>query len=279
MNRSFKLICLLAGGLGLAGLSAGAAGEKFLSKEEALKQLTAVTSVKSRIDHFISWTAGYDVNNVNRVKLVPAFLALRATPKRIPPDGRTVLEITAAINDPGGLANISGVRADLTNIGRFSNMSLVDNGLFGDKKAGDGIFTLQANVDPRIALGEKEVPVTAVNRKGWLAMAKANIDVEKNPRILKFQADQARYAPGSTVILTLQLDNPGNLRDIQKVLVDLSFLGLGRLFPMQKIDNGIYSFELVVPASSPPGAKRIPVLITNAIGGQAQGEVLFEVVP
>lgn len=152
--------------------------EEVLSKGDAIAMLSAAKFVQAKIGDLFSWTIGYDIGRVNRVKLVPSIRYIHAAPIAIPPDGMTVLEVSAAVEDPGGLLNISGVRADLSSIGKLQNSILVDNGLWGDKVAGDGIYTLQTNVNPSIPIGDKEIPVAAANKKGWVALSKASIMVD-----------------------------------------------------------------------------------------------------
>jgi len=149
-----------------------------LTRAEVIKYLSASDQVKKKLSDLVSWTVGYDVSKINRAKLTPIISFVRVIPGRVAPDGRTIVEITAAVDDPGGLKNISGVRADLSAIGQLSNTILVDSGLFGDKKAGDGLFTLQTTIPTDVAFGLKELPVSAANKKGWLALSKATLDVE-----------------------------------------------------------------------------------------------------
>lgn len=155
-----------------------APAEEVLSKGEAVAMISATDFMKNKIGDLLSWTIGYDMNKVNRMRLVPSFRYITAVPRRVPPDGRTILELSAAVEDPMGLLNISGVRADLTSIGKLQNMTLVDNGLWGDKIAGDGIYTLQSNISPSTPIGEKEIAVAAANKKGWLAISKTSVAVD-----------------------------------------------------------------------------------------------------
>lgn len=158
--------------------AAGAPAEEVLSRGEAIAMISATDFVKNKIGDLLSWTIGYDMNRVNRMRLIPSFRYITAVPKRVPPDGRTILELSAAVEDPLGLPNISGVRADLTSIGKLQNMTLVDNGLWGDKIAGDGIYTLQSNISPATTVGDKEIAVAAANKKGWLAVSKTSVAVD-----------------------------------------------------------------------------------------------------
>ncbi|MFA4858404.1 MAG: hypothetical protein WC636_03910, partial [Candidatus Margulisiibacteriota bacterium] len=141
--------------------------KKYLTKGDAVAFLTASDFLKNKIGALLSWTIGYDISKVNRAKVVPVINYILAIPRKAPPDGRTIIELQASVDDPGGLVNIQGVRADLSEIGKLSNMMLVDNGLWGDAKAEDGIFTIQTNVSLSVSLGEKEVAVAVANQKGW----------------------------------------------------------------------------------------------------------------
>ncbi|MBI5701122.1 hypothetical protein HZC34_04655 [Candidatus Saganbacteria bacterium] len=157
--------------------AAPAFADEALTKGEAISRLSATDFIKNKIGDLFSWTIGYDLSRVNRIKLVPNIKYIKAIPRSIPPDGRSVLEISAGVEDPMGLPNLSGVRADLSSIGRLSNTILVDNGLWGDRVANDGIYSLQSNIDPSVQVGNKEIPVAAANKQGWLAVTKTTIIV------------------------------------------------------------------------------------------------------
>ncbi|MDD5594611.1 MAG: hypothetical protein PHG97_07740, partial [Candidatus Margulisbacteria bacterium] len=158
VNKYFLtlIIVIVLNGAGLyAGPAAAqkkAGAEEAMTKGEAIQLLSTTDFMKQKIGELLSWTVGYDVSKVSRVKLTPTINYLRAVPRKLPPDGRTIMEVEASVDDPGGLINIAGVRADLSSIGRLPNTMLVDNGLYGDKKAGDGVYTLQATVSPKISL-------------------------------------------------------------------------------------------------------------------------------
>jgi hypothetical protein len=262
--------------------------EKYLTKGEAAVLISATDFMREKIGALLSWTIGYDITKVNRTRLIPVINYVLAVPKAVPPDGRTVLEIKASVDDPSGLKNISGVRADLTALGRLPNMMLVDNGLWGDEKAGDGVYTLQTSVSPKIEIGGKEIPVAAANKKGWLAMAKTSLEVAKSPRILKAQALPQKIVKGKTtaVLLVVEVYNPGRIEDLTSVTVDLEPLGGAREVPLY--NNGSHGdkvalddvFSLVWEVRDPvsEGIKRLPVAATNALGSRATGEMLLEVV-
>ncbi|MFH1826068.1 MAG: choice-of-anchor X domain-containing protein [bacterium] len=289
-ERKFNIIYLIIIALIMAG-SAGAENKassgKVMTKGEAIKLLSTTDFMKKKIGELVSWTIGYDISKVTRVSLIPTINYIKVLPRKVPPDGRTIVEIIASVDDPGGLGNISGVRADLSSIGRLPNTMLVDNGLFGDTKAADGIYTLQTNVSPRIKLGSKQVPVAVANKKGWLAMAKTSLDIKKNPVIINpsLKPDQARADGRSVVTVSAQIDNPGRLQDLRQVSANLT--GLGYQEPLLLNDDGqrgdvvagdqIYSAQFKVPSELVAGEYRLELVATNLAGGRAVEELVLKV--
>ena len=273
----------LSASLGGAVQAAEKAETQYMTKGEAIQLLTTSDFVKQKIGELLSWTIGYDISKVSRVRLTPTINYILATPKKSPPDGRTIIEIQASVDDPGGLGNISGVRADLSSIGRLANTTLVDNGLFGDKQANDGIYSLQTTVSPRIVLGSKDIPVAVANKKGWLALAKTTLDVRKNPSLVEIKITPDKIvADGRTIYtLTAKVDNPGRIEDVESVAADLSPFGLPN--PMVLVNNGTagdaaagddtWTVRFSIPASVPAGSYIIPISVRNLAGGEANGQL------
>lgn len=249
-----------------------------LTKGEAIMKISAADFIKKKIRDLYSWAVGYDLSKVNRIKLLPIINFIKAFPRQVPPDGRTILEIVASVDDPEGLSNIRGVRADLSKIGRLPNMMLVDTGLYGDEKSGDGVFTMQASVRQDIPLGDKEIQVAASNKKGWLALSKTTIVIAKNPEILEAYPEKLRIKRGDTLTLVVRVDNPGRLEDVKNVSIDLSTLGLDPKYPLRKKEAGIYFGRIRIPETVSTGMKTLPISVTNQVGGTAFSEILFEVI-
>ena len=259
-----------------------AGAEETMTKGDAVMMLSASDFMKQKISELVSWTVGYDVSKVSRVKLTPTINYIKIVPHRTPPDGRTVLALEASVDDPGGLANISGVRADLSAIGRLANTALVDNGLYGDRVAGDGVYSLQTSVATKIGLGNKDITVAVANKKGWLALAKTTLDIEKNPTILeaKLEPDRARAGSGTRIKITVTVNNPGRPEDINGVTADLSALHLSER--SQLVNNGTqgdveagdrtWSLDFTLKDDVAAGTFVVPVQVTNIIGGLAVGQ-------
>jgi len=235
--------------------------------------------MKKKINDLISWSTGYDISKVNRVRLTPTINYVQVLPHRSPADGRTILDIVASIDDPAGLSNIAGVRADLSSIGRLPNTLLVDNGLFGDQNANDGIYTLQTSVSPKIEIGNKDIQVAAANKKGWLALAKTSMAVQNNPLIQEaiFIPDKIRVGTTSAVIIAVKLENPGRIEDIRSVTANLKSLSLSESAALRNdgqegdetAGDHVWSISLVAPGGLNPGSYSIPIEVINRSGGSA----------
>jgi hypothetical protein len=289
-QKSINFLILLTVGwsLAFAGFSPSQAQDekKALTRGEAIMLLSATDFVKNKIGELLSWTVGYDVSKISRVKLTPTINFIKATPRRLPPDGRTILEIVASVDDPGGLGNISGVRADLSSIGRLPNMMLVDNGLYGDEKSADGIYTLQTSVSTKIDLGAKEIAVAVANKDGWLALAKTNLDVKKNPVInkIKLSPESVRADGKSAVILTVRVDNPGRIQDIKSVEADLKALGYAQRLALrndgregdEKAKDDVFTLQFVVPDFVRAGDYPVTVAVYNLAGGFDSGDLTLK---
>ncbi len=264
-----------------------AEAEEALTKGEAAMLLSASDFMKKKIGTLLSWTIGYDISRVSRIKLTPTINYIMAAPKRVPPDGRTILEIVASVDDPGGLINIAGVRADLSSIGRLPNTMLVDNGLFGDQKAADGIYTLQTSVSSKIKFGAKEVPVAVANKKGWLALAKTTLDIKVNPAIIEasFIPERVRAGSPDPVTLKVKIENPGRIEDLEKVTADLRSFGYEELVFLRNDGRGgdtvagddIFCVQFVVPDFVAGGKYSIRVGASNFAGGYGFTDVVLSV--
>ena len=248
--------------------------DEVMTKGQAIMLLSATDFMKQKIGELVSWTVGYDVSKVNRVKLTPTINYIKAVPRQVPPDGRTVLDLLASVDDPGGLANIAGVRADLSSIGRLPNTMLVDNGVYGDKQAGDGVYTLQTNVSTKATLGMKDITVAVANKKGWLALSKTTLDIEKNPTILeaKLEPDRAPVGGGTPIKITVTVNNPGRPEDVNNVTADLSSLHLSERSQLINSGGNTWFLEFALKNDVQAGTYVVPVQVTNIIGGLAVGQ-------
>jgi hypothetical protein len=280
-------LTLLGSGPAYAQVTREAETPEKLTKGEAVMLLSATDFMKKKIAALLSWTIGYDISKLSRVRLTPSINYVKVVPRRVPPDGRTVFDLVASVDDPGGLGNISGVRADLSSIGRLPNMMLVDNGLFGDEQADDGIYTLQSSIPSQIEVGPKEVAVAVANKKGWLALAKTSLNIKKDPSIIEasFTPERARADGREIVNLTVKIDNPGRIEDLKQVTADLRALGYTQLLLLRDdgregdlvAGDGIFSLRFTIPDFVKAGNYNIRVGVSNLATGYAAADLILKV--
>lgn len=279
--------CLFLVTKGPAYAEQKAAAEEYLTKGEVIQLLSATDFMKKKAGELFSWTTGYDISKISQVRLTPTINYVKVIPKKVPPDDRTVLGVFASVDDPGGLAGIAGVRADLASIGRLPNTMLVDSGLFGDEKAEDGVYTLQTSVSSKISLGYKDIPVSVTNKKGWLALAKTTLEVKKNPAIIEaWVSPEKALADGRTLVtITVRVDNPGRIEDVRSVTANLWALGLSERTPLRNdglegdlmAGDDTWALQFTLASSVAAGGYSIPIEVTNLAGGAAVGAVAMTV--
>jgi hypothetical protein len=201
------------------------------------------------------------------------------SPVKLPPDDRTVLLLTAKVSDPKGSDNIKGVRADLSSIKKLPNMMLVDNGLWGDTKAGDGIYTLQTSVGYDVDKGSKDLPVAVANNAGWVAVASTNIAVETNPIINYAKAEPATINGDNpnNVTFSALIINPGRQEDLKDVTIDLGAVGMDNNINANVLGDRLYGVQATLKPGISKGMKKIKIKATNIYGGQSQEDIVLTV--
>jgi hypothetical protein len=253
--------------------------KKTISRADVIEKLSASDFLKKKIGDLLNWGVGYDLSKINRTNLAPTISYIHATPVKLPPDDRTVLLLTAKVSDPKGPDNIRGVRADLSEIKKLPNMMLVDNGLWGDIKSGDGIYTLQTSVGYDVDKGSKDIPVAVANNAGWVAVSNTNIAVETNPIISSQKSVPAVVSANdpTNVSLSASVVNPGRQDDLKDVTIDLSPIGMDNNMRMQVTVDRIYGVDVTVRPGISKGLKKLKVKATNIYGGQSQDDILLTV--
>jgi hypothetical protein len=255
--------------------------QKIMTRSQVIEKLSAADFVKKKIGDLLNFGTGYDITKINRTNLAPTISFIKLTPIKVPPDNRTVVLLTAKVTDPRGPDNINGVRADLSTINKLPNMMLVDNGLWGDASAGDGVYTLQTSVGYDVQSGSKDIPVAVSNKLGWVALGKTGLDVQQNPRIIEAKSDPTyTKADGTTILLlTVRTDNPGRQEDIKEVVIDLRPIGGDnnvRMIRNEK-ENNLFYLSTTVKEGIGIGLKTLSIRTTNINGGSGSGELLLEV--
>ena len=263
------------------------AKDKTLTRAEVIEKLSATDFFKKKIGDLLNWSVGYDITKINRTNLAPTLSWIKVVPEKAPPDDRTVVVLTAKVSDPSGLDNIKGVRADLSSIDKLPNMMLVDNGLWGDIKANDGVFTLQTNVGFGVPSGTKDIPVAVANKSGWVAIGRTDLDVESNPVIAETQAipPSVRADGHAAVLLTAKIENPGRQEDLGEITIDLTSIGGESNVRMwddgthgdARAGDSIFSVSVIPKAGISSGTKKLPVRVSNIYGGTSEGGITLMV--
>lgn len=259
------------------------AKEKTVTKVEVIEKISTADFFKKKIGDLLSWSVGYDITKINRTNLAPTISYITVTPQKAPPDDRTIVMLSAKVSDPSGLDNIKGVRADLSAIDKLPNQMLVDNGLWGDQKANDGVFSIQTTVGEGVQSGSRDIPVAVANKSGWVAVGRTNIDVRSNPVISEGKAvPPSIHADGKTgVLLSARVENPGRQEDLRDVTIDLTSIGMESKVSMWddgthgdvKAGDMIFSLAVVPKEGTGAGTKTLRVSASNAYGGSSEGEI------
>lgn len=291
-NKTGNIIIAAALLFYLAGsvITQPAAGQKdrFVTRGEMAVKLSTTDYMKVKISALLNFAVGYNLSTLNRATMAPIIRYINVTPYRLPPDGRTLFKLNASVDDPGGLSQIIGVRADLSNLGKLSATTLVDNGLWGDDKASDGIYSLQTSASTKVGGGDKEVSVSVANKKGWMSVAKTNVIIEKGLVVSEAAADPKVIPLDGTskTLLTVKIGGPDGTDNVSRVIVDLSAVGGAQETRMYNdashgdLSDGdsIFSLEVLPATSSQAGILKLPVYVFNTGGAFARSEINLRLV-
>ncbi len=138
-----------------------------INRAEAASLIIKMKKIKNIAKNLFDFGKGYDNSRLCRVNTVPVIRSLNIIPDEAPPDGETVVAITAEVFDRQGLEDVSLVKVDLRELGGPPDASLYDDGTFGDLKADDGVYTLAITIPESVETGRKKILVTAMDRAGW----------------------------------------------------------------------------------------------------------------
>jgi len=263
-----------------AEVAAGSSDKDTMTRQEAIQILFSTDAVKKKLGDLFSWTTGYDASKINRVRLTPTIDYIKVVPLRVPPDGRTIFEILAAVNDPGGIKNISGVRADLSPIGRLKDTTLFESSHTQLPSSAESVYKVETSVDRQVEFGRKDIAVSAANKKGWMALAKTSLIVSLNPTVVGTQIfpDNVVSKTASTITVVLRISNSGQPEDIVSVMADLRQFGIKEKMPFKaegrvaagEIDT-LWSLQIKLPDTLSAGTYLIPVEAINLAGGVGRG--------
>ena len=197
-----------------------------------------------------------------------------ASPASVAAGGTTLLTVTAAQGTNPNAA-ITGVSGNLTSIGGSAAQAFYDDGTNGDATAGDNVYSYSAAVDAATASGGKTLPVTitdAQSRTGSASIALTVTSSSVSPTATG-SANPNSLPYGNRTLLTVTVAagaNPtstglavtGNLSSIGGSMTQ-TFYDDGTNGDAIAGDN-VFSFNAIVAAATQPGAKSLPVTVTDA---------------
>jgi hypothetical protein len=158
-----------------------------MTRAEAVNLISRIKEAKNKINLVYDWGRGYDASSVCSVNAAPAITAY-STPEAVYADGISSVTLFAKVQTADGLSNIVVVKANLKQIDGPSDAVMYDDASHGDAAAGDGIFSLSFPVNPNVSPGYKEFILTAANKWGLSASAKARLWVYAINNSVKEQA-------------------------------------------------------------------------------------------
>jgi len=228
----------------------------------------------------MSFSVGYTLPSFNRATLAPVMKYVNVDPNKIMLDKNLLFKLMVSVDNPGGLSEVEDVKLDAASLGKSVDLKMVDNGLWGDAVANDGIFTLQERVNPNIIPGEKEITVSVVNKKGWMSVARAGVMVEKGQKdSIEIEAiatpNKIKSGQNTKVAFTAKLIIfPGDTSNLT-ASADLSSLSLDSRVKMKKSGKTFY-LETNIKTTN-IGEKSVSVKINDASGATYIVEIKIEV--
>jgi hypothetical protein len=198
-----------------------------------------------------------------------------ASPDSAPNDGTALVLFSVYATDPDGDLNI--VAIDMTPLGGQANTEMHDDGTYGDKNPGDGIYSFETFIDSSVSEGKKTIVANAKDRKGnnvsistEFTVTKQNLKPElSNP---KGQPQDVPNDSETQVLLTVRATDPNN--NLRSVVVSLQ--PIGGVSNQKMFDDGsngdqgrgdnIYSFRTTVPDMVTTGQKDLKVTATDTEG-------------
>ena len=196
-----------------------------------------------------------------------------ANPSTVQAGSSTLLTVAVT---PGANPASTGiaVSADLTSIGGSATQQFFDDGTNGDVTAGDNVFSFQATVPMATTAGTKTLPawITDAQSRSGTASISLMVTPFATPPTGTTAANPNSLMAGATTLLTVTVTPGANpISTGIAVSADLTAIGGST---QQFFDDGthgdmtagdnVFSFAATVGAAVFPGAKSLPVTVSDA---------------
>lgn len=207
--------------------------------------------------------------NMDLIKIenAPQVLWATCTPNPAEKKFGSFVNMYAGVRDPDGLRDIKEVYVDFSAIIPGKQLFLMDNGEWGDLKAGDGIYSLQISLPEEVSPGVKVLPVMVSDYTGWQDRGQATFKVVP-PKYLPPVIESSTGVITQNV-LTLQVNMSGTLSPGLQVYADLGDLYGPFSVPLQDLGAGRYTLSYKVPLRVRKGEK---ILVIKAIDEKGMAE-------
>ena len=197
-----------------------------------------------------------------------------ANPSTVQAGNSTLLTVAVT---PGTNPTSSGlaVTANLSTIGGGAVQSFFDDGSHGDLVAGDNIFSFSASIPANTTAGGKTLPVAITDAEARSGTASISLTVTPSttPPTGVGAASPNSLLAGDSTLLTVTV-TPGTNPASSGITVTVDLSSIGGSSSQSLFDDGtngdvtggnnVFSFQTTVTAATIPGAKTLPVTISDA---------------
>jgi DNA/RNA endonuclease G (NUC1) len=187
-----------------------------------------------------------------------------ANPSSVAPTDTTLLTVAVT---PGTNPTSTGlaVTGNLSAIGGSATQQFFDDGTHGDVTAGDNTFSFSATVAANTTGGAKTLPASITDAQSRSATVNISLTVLASTSPSGTAAASPNSVlPGDTTTLTVNVTPGANPTSTGlAVTADLSSIGGANPQPFSGSGN-TFTFQATVAANTTPGAKTLPVTITDA---------------
>lgn len=223
----------------------------------------------------------------------------KATPFRVPPDGKTQVTLNVLVEDPKGLFDVDSVLIDLTPVGGAPAQSMTKAA--GAQPRNQQWYSLVTTVPVTVPTANEPLQLPVEVRRnadvirGFASIHVTTVTVTSVPPVI----DQAFFAPASAppdgttpVKLSAQITDADGANTITSVVANLGALGVGfvRLTPVSAAGATtpaatgpgaatafFESQPFMVPRTTPTGAYTVVLTVQDATGESATFSAPFSV--
>jgi hypothetical protein len=182
------------------------------------------------------------------------------------------------------------VVGNLSTIGGSATQSFFDDGTHGDLTLGDNVFSFQSTVSLATSTGLKTLPTTISDAQ--VRSSNANISLTVTPASTSptgvGSANPNSLQPGNSSLLTVNV-TPGTNPGSTSLSVSGDLTSIGGSASQQFFDNGtngdalagdnIFSYQALVSNGTSPGAKSLPITVSDAQLRSTSTSVALTVLP